>query len=177
MANATVAAPVNKLVATDLRPEALIARGASALNALGKADGVAQNILQNVVANLILGAEDLDRDNIAARGEAWKMIDAALMENANEKGRGQLSGYLRSALKRVATLDVDGTYLTPWQAGDFSVSLRTAYDALGGVQTKPVPSVQSILERAMAKIAKHYPTAVCEIVAPQDGVLTLTVQQ
>jgi hypothetical protein len=178
MAAVKPVAPVaNPLVATDLRPDALIARGAQTLNNLGKADAKSQNILQNVVAHLILGADDLDRSSVAARSEAWKVIDGSLMENANERGRAQLSGYLRSALKCVVSLDVDGTYLTPWRDGDFAVSLRTAYDALRGADPiRPVPSIEKILKAAAKKIRKHYPAAVCEIDAPQDGVLRLTVQ-
>lgn len=73
-----------------------------------------------------------------------------------------------SQLRTVLTLDTDHTYITPWANGDFTVSLRKAYDTLKG--PKPEREVTAaIIADKVRKDCERHEVSLADVLAILNG--------
>lgn len=93
---------------------------------------------------------------VANRGKAVNGTLKAIVDSCDEgtKTHKQNKSTV-SMMRKVATLDIDGKYLNPWAAGDFTVSLRAAYEAIKGAKAPRAVTAATIAKYVQDACEKH----------------------
>jgi len=96
------------------------------------------------------------------RAKFWKEFrgdaEVQIAEYAEKKGidvTEQHSSHQISLVRKVCERDTENKYLTPWAADDFTVGVRSAYEALNPKKEKRAPTAESIAKYVIDNCAKY----------------------